>query len=118
MGVLDYRHELETLGHVPRIHEWKISGGGDITAWMEERHQAADHVFWVISAAYLMKPYSSWEHRAAPTAVTTHRPAFALPVFIEPARPRCFFLTSSAASLRHQRRGGTDAFLEPARRRA
>ena len=81
MGVLDYRRELETLGHVPRIHERKISGGGDIRAWMEERHQAADQVLCVISAAYLMKPYWSWEHRAAPRAVTTHRPAFALDAF-------------------------------------
>jgi hypothetical protein len=30
--------ELEKLGHVPRIDAWEISGGGDIAAWMEERH--------------------------------------------------------------------------------
>ena len=36
--------ELEKLGHIPRIHEWEISAGGDIPAWMEERLQKADHV--------------------------------------------------------------------------
>src|SRR5215470_5327549 len=41
--------ELEALGHVPHIHEWEISGGADIVAWMEERLQAADHVLCVIS---------------------------------------------------------------------
>ena len=28
--------ELEKLGHVPHIHEWEISAGGDIPKWMEE----------------------------------------------------------------------------------
>ncbi|MCI0599606.1 MAG: toll/interleukin-1 receptor domain-containing protein [Beijerinckiaceae bacterium] len=52
-------HELLALGHVPRIHEWEISGGGDIAAWMEERHDKADHILSVISGTYLTKPYSS-----------------------------------------------------------
>src|SRR5262249_18392821 len=57
--------ELEALGHTPHIHEWEIAGGGDIAAWMEERHHQADHVLCVISEEYLAKPYSSWERRAA-----------------------------------------------------
>ena len=64
-------HELEALGHVPHIHDWEVSGGADIMAWMEERHQAADHILCVISAAYLIKPYSSWERRAAQWAAAT-----------------------------------------------
>lgn len=76
-------HELLALGHVPRIHEWEISGGGDIAAWMEERHDKADHILSVISGTYLTKPYSSWERRAAQWAAATERPNFALPVFIQ-----------------------------------
>ena len=49
-------HQLESLGHTPRIHDWEISGGGDIAAWMEERHHAADRVLCIVSAAYLEKP--------------------------------------------------------------
>jgi tetratricopeptide (TPR) repeat protein len=75
--------ELEKLGHTPRIHEWEIAGGGDIAAWMEERHHNADHILCVISRAYLTKPYSSWERRAAQWAAATDRPNFALPVFVE-----------------------------------
>jgi len=75
--------ELEKLGYTPRIHEWEISGGGDIAAWMEERHHNAEHILCVISNAYLTKPYSSWERRAAQWAAATDRPNFALPVFVE-----------------------------------
>jgi TIR domain len=28
-------HELEALGHRPHIHEWELSGGANIMAWME-----------------------------------------------------------------------------------
>jgi hypothetical protein len=35
--------ELEKLGHVAHLHEWEISAGGNIPAWMEERHDEADH---------------------------------------------------------------------------
>jgi hypothetical protein len=75
--------ELDALGHTPRIHEWEISGGGDIARWMDERHDNADHILCVISKVYLTKPYSSWERRAAQWAAATDRPNFALPVFIE-----------------------------------
>jgi tetratricopeptide (TPR) repeat protein len=75
--------ELEKLGHVARIHEWEIAAGGDISRWMEERHDSADHILCVISEAYLKAPYSSWERRAAQWAAATERPNFAVPVFIE-----------------------------------
>jgi Tfp pilus assembly protein PilF len=51
--------ELEALGHVPHIHEWEIKGGDDIYAWMERRHDAADHVLCVVSDEYLKAPYST-----------------------------------------------------------
>src|SRR5262249_53662912 len=75
--------ELDALGHKSHIHEWEIPGGGDIAAWMEERHHDADHILCVISKTYLSKPYSSWERRAAQWAAANDRPNFALPVFIE-----------------------------------
>jgi hypothetical protein len=75
--------ELEKLGHVPHIHEWEISAGGNIAAWRDERHNNADQVLLVISNAYLTKDYSSWERQAAQWAAASDRPNFALPVFIE-----------------------------------
>ena len=51
------------LGHTPHIHEWEISGGGNIVAWMEQRHQDADHILCIISKAYLTKSYSSLERQ-------------------------------------------------------
>jgi hypothetical protein len=79
--------ELEKLGHAPHIHEWEISAGGNIPAWIEERHDKADHILLVISAAYLSKDYSSWERQAAQWAAASKRPNFALPVFIEACEP-------------------------------
>lgn len=76
-------HELEDLGHAPHIHAWEISGGGDIAAWMEERHDKADRILCVVSKAYLGKPYSSWERRSAQWAAAGDRPGFVLPVFVE-----------------------------------
>jgi TIR domain len=84
-------HELEALGHAPRIHEWEISGGGDIMAWMEGRHHEANCVLCVVSNAYLKKPYSSLERRAAQWASLTDRPKFLLPVFIEPCESPTLF---------------------------
>jgi TIR domain len=107
--------ELEKLGHLPHIHEWEISGGGDIAAWMEERHDRADHILCVISEAYLTKPYSSWERRAAQWASATDRPNFALPVFIEDCKPptllaqvrRCDLAGLSEDALRRHIKGPT-----------
>lgn len=75
--------ELIKLGYNPRIHEWEISAGGNIPAWMEQRHHDANHVLLVISRAYLVAPYSNWERQAAQWAAADKRPNFALPVFIE-----------------------------------
>ncbi len=76
--------QLESLGHVARVHEWEISGGGDIFAWMEEHHDKAAHVLCVMSSSYLKAPYSALERRAAQWAAITQRPNFVLPVYIEP----------------------------------
>jgi tetratricopeptide (TPR) repeat protein len=76
--------ELETLSHVARVHEWEISAGGNIPAWMEQRHDQADHVLLVVSQNYLAKDYSKWERLAAEWAAVSMRPNFAWPVFIEP----------------------------------
>jgi tetratricopeptide (TPR) repeat protein len=76
-------HELDDLGHRARLHEWELSAGGDIMAWMEKVHHEAQHILCVISKMYLDKPYSSLERRAAQWAATTDRPNFALPVLIE-----------------------------------
>jgi hypothetical protein len=111
-------HELESLGHKPRIDAWEISGGGDIMAWMDARQDAADNVLCVISDKYLKAAYSSWERRAAQWASVTDRPNFALPVFVEPCKvppllaplKRCelFGITEADARARLK------AFLEPA----
>ena len=75
--------ELEKLGHTAHLHDWEISAGGDIAAWMEERHDHADHILCVISKAYLTKPYSRWERLAAQWAAAGERPNFVLPILIE-----------------------------------
>jgi tetratricopeptide (TPR) repeat protein len=75
--------QLQSLGHTPHIHEWEMSGGSDIMAWMEDRHSEADQVVCVVSNNYLKQPYSSWERRAAQWAAASKRSSFLLPVFIE-----------------------------------
>jgi hypothetical protein len=113
-------HELDALGHTPHIHDWEVEGGGDIMAWMEQRHQAADRVLCVISNEYLGKPYSSLERRAAHWASLTTRKNFLLPVLVAPCElptllaplKRCdlYGLTEPETSARLR------AFLEPARK--
>jgi hypothetical protein len=76
-------HELEALGHTPHVHDWELSGGDDIVAWMDRMHHAANHILLVISNAYLDADYSNWERRAAQWAAVAARPRFALPVFVE-----------------------------------
>jgi hypothetical protein len=111
-------YQLESLGHAPHLHEWEIAGGGDIMAWMEERHDAADHILCVISDAYLSKPYSSWERRAAQWAAATDRPNFALPVFIEHCEAKTLFAHVKSCNLcnasEEEARARLKAFLEPA----
>jgi len=112
--------ELEKLGHVPHIHEWEISGGGDIAAWMEERADKADHILCVISEIYLTKPYSSWERRAAQWAAATERPNFALPVFIEDCKAPTLLGQFKRCDLtgvsEDDARARLAAFLAPAKR--
>ena len=83
--------ELETLGHKPRIHEWEISGGGDIAAWMEQRHDPADHVPCVVSWHTLRSLIPAWERHAAQWAAASERPNFVLPVFVEPCEVPTLF---------------------------
>ena len=75
--------ELKKLGHTPHVHEWEISGGGDIPKWMEERLQTADRVLCVISQKYLTKGYSGWERMSAAWAAVGDRTNFMLPLLVE-----------------------------------
>ncbi|MFI5013205.1 MAG: tetratricopeptide repeat protein [Hyphomicrobiales bacterium] len=77
---------LEGLGHTPFVHEWEIERGGDIYAWMEQRHEAADHVLCVLSDAYLSAPYSTLERNAALWQAAGKRPGFVLFVVVEPCK--------------------------------
>jgi tetratricopeptide (TPR) repeat protein len=79
--------ELEELGHVAHLDAWEISGGGNIMAWMEERHDNADGVLCVVSGRYFERPYSALERQGAQWAAASRRPNFLLPVFIEPCEP-------------------------------
>src|SRR5580704_6828453 len=78
--------ELEALGHAPHIHEWEIKSGDDIYAWMEARHDAADHVLCVVSDDYLTAPYSTLERNAALWQAASRRPGFALFVAVKACR--------------------------------
>ena len=68
--------ELEALGHAPHVHEWEIKGGDDIYAWMERRHDMADHVLCVVSDDYLKAPYSTLERHAALWQAAAKRPGW------------------------------------------
>jgi hypothetical protein len=65
------------------LHDWEISAGGNIMAWMDERHQKADSVLCVVSSRYLDAPYSALERHGAQWAAVSKRPNFLLPVFVE-----------------------------------
>ncbi len=78
--------ELEKLGHTPHVHEWEVRGGDDIYAWMEQRHDAADHVLCVVSDEYLTAPYSTLERNAAIWHAAGKRPGFVLFVAVKPCR--------------------------------
>ena len=78
--------ELRALGHTAHIHEWEIKGGDDIYAWMEQRHDAADHVLCVVSDDYLKAPYSTLERNAALWQAASKRPGFVLFVAVKPCR--------------------------------
>src|SRR5437763_13647132 len=78
--------ELETLAHTPHVHEWEIKAGEDIYAWMEQRHDAADHVLCVVSDEYLRAPYSTLERNAALWQAASQRAGFVLLVAVKPCR--------------------------------
>ena len=78
--------ELRALGHTAHIHEWEIKGGGDIYGWMEQRHDAADHVLCVVSDDYLKAPYSTLERNAALWQAASKRPGFVLFISVKPCR--------------------------------
>jgi hypothetical protein len=52
--------ELEKHGHVAHVHEWEVSGGDDIYAWMEKRHETADHVVCIFSDEYCTRHSQRW----------------------------------------------------------
>jgi tetratricopeptide (TPR) repeat protein len=78
--------ELLALGHKPYVHEWEIGAGDDIYAWMEARHDAADHVLCIVSDEYLKAPYSTLERDAALWQAAKNRPGFVLFVVVKPCR--------------------------------
>jgi tetratricopeptide (TPR) repeat protein len=78
--------ELEALGHTPHVHEWEIGSGDDIYAWMEQRHEAAEHVLCVVSDEYLKAPYSTLERNAALWQAAGNRPGFVLFVTVKPSK--------------------------------
>jgi hypothetical protein len=78
--------ELEALGHTPHIHEFEVHAGDDIYKWMEERHDAADHVLCVVSDEYLKAPYSTLERNAALWQAASKRPGFVILVAVKPCR--------------------------------
>jgi tetratricopeptide (TPR) repeat protein len=116
--------ELKTLGHEPHVHEWEIKGGDDIYHWMEQRHDAADHVLCVVSDDYLKAPYSTLERNAALWQAAANRPGFVLLVVVKPCRLptlsdhicRCelFGIPHDAARLRLREFMAAPAKREPA----
>jgi tetratricopeptide (TPR) repeat protein len=78
--------QLKKLDHTPHVHEWEVKGGDDIYSWMEERHEAADHVLCVVSDEYLKAPYSMLERNAALWQAASKRPGFVLFVVVKPSR--------------------------------
>jgi tetratricopeptide (TPR) repeat protein len=110
--------ELLKLGHAAHLHEWEIGAGGDISRWIEERHDNADHILCVVSEAYLKAPYSSWERRAAQWAATSERPNFAVPVFVESCKAPTLLAPIKRCDLHglseDQARARLGDFLKPA----
>jgi hypothetical protein len=110
--------ELKKLGHVPHVHDWEISAGGDIAAWMGQRHNGADHTLCIISKAYLEAPYSNWQLRAAQWAAASDRPNFALPVFVEECKAPTMLATFKRCDLfglnEEEARARLAAYLSPA----
>jgi hypothetical protein len=72
--------------HTAHVHESEIKSGDDIYAWMEQHHDAADHVLCVVSDDYLKAPYSTLERNAALWRAAATRPGFVLLVVVKPCR--------------------------------
>lgn len=110
--------ELERLGHAAHIHEWEIDAGGNIPAWMQERQEKADHTLCVVSAAYLSRPYSSWELHAAQWAAASDRPNFMIPVFVEGCKAPTMLAPFKRCDLfglnEREARALLEAYLKPA----
>ena len=111
---------LEELGHTPHVHEWEVAVGGNIAAYMEERHENADHILCVISKVYLSKPFSSLERRSAEWAAAIDRPNFVLPVFVEDCEPPTLLARFKRCDLfgvnEDEARARLAAYLAPAKR--
>jgi Tfp pilus assembly protein PilF len=119
--------ELETLAHIPHVHEWEISAGDDIYSWMQAHHNDADHVLCVVSDDYLKAPYSTLERNAALWQAASKRPGFALMVAVKPCKMptlsdhirRCelFGVPEEAARIRFRdfmrKRGAPEAVVFP-----
>jgi tetratricopeptide (TPR) repeat protein len=111
-------HELEALGHTPHVDEWEIPAGGDIMAWMEERHQAADHILCVVSSAYLglFRVWSVARRNGLPPTIA--RILQLIPVFIEPCKAPTLFATLKRCDLygsaEEDARARLKGFLAPA----
>ncbi|UYO54669.1 tetratricopeptide repeat protein [Rhodopseudomonas palustris] len=110
--------QLDKLGHSAHVHEWEVSAGEDISEWMERRHDDAEHVLCVVSAAYLKAPYSSWERRAAQWASITNRPNFVWPIFIDKCDPPTLFAPLKRCDLHglaeNEAVSRLEAFVRPA----
>ena len=78
--------ELVALGHKPHVHEWEIGASEGIYAWIEARHDAAEHVLCVVSVEYLKAPYSTLERNAALWQAANKRPGYVLFVVVKPCR--------------------------------
>jgi hypothetical protein len=112
--------ELQRLGHVPRLQDWEVSGGGNVAEWTNERFGDADYILCVISEASLKDAYSGSEHHVAQLADMSKRPNFTLPVFIEACETPILFAPLKRCDLHglkeDEARARLAAFIKPAER--
>ena len=73
---------LSDLGHRPRVHEWEISGGGNVLKWMEEALSSADAVITIVSPSFLVAKYSQAEVQAGIWRSFQSRDGFVKPVVV------------------------------------
>ena len=119
MGVLDRPGIIKTWPYSPssRLGD---SAGGNIMAWMDERHDKANSVLCVVSSRYLDQPYSALERHGAQWAAASKRPNFLLPVFVEPCEPPALLAPLKRCDLHGLNEDGARArlaaFMMPAAR--